>query len=281
MSRWLALTLLVCLQPLAASAQVWGPAPEPQPEFAPEPEPEYAPPPEQQPATPDEPESDDVALRARMVVGAGVGRLDLEWPASGETRSVQTGAFAAIDLGAGFALGFSRVFSLGTELAYQTSVACEVEEPHTAGATDTLRIRAHRFAALLTAEFRAGIVSITPAAGYGLRSLRPEVHHLQTPTYTLAGPLGRIGLRVALGTRIALRVAPELQWLLVSQELKELGMHSGGLGFGVEFALEVLLVRGLALEATARDAHASLPATEGENSSELGQAAMLRMVWEP
>jgi hypothetical protein len=268
MIRWsITLATLACLQPTAAGAQVWGPTPEP--DNSPEP-----------PAS-EEPESADPELRIRMIAGAGVGRLNVEWPAEGETRTVRTGAFAAIDLGAAFAVAFTRVFALGTELTYQTSVGHEVEELHTAGAPDTLRIRAHRFTGLLTAEFRAGIVRITPAAGYGARSLRPEVHHLLTPSYTLAGPLGRIALRVELGTRLAIRVAPELQWLIVGEELQELGMHGSGLGFGAEVALEVSLTRGLSLEATARDAHASLPGTPSQNSSEVGQFATMRVVWEP
>ncbi|HKU43703.1 MAG TPA: hypothetical protein VJR89_36340 [Polyangiales bacterium] len=226
-------------------------------------------------------ESQDPELRVRVVVGAGVGRLNFDWPAEGQMRSVQTGAFAAIDLGIGFGVAFTRVFSLGPQLEYQSSLGSQLEETHIAGASDTLRVRAGRFAGLLATEFRVGVVRIGPALGYGWRSLRPEVHHLLTPSYSLHGPLGRLALRFALGDQLAIRIAPELQYLMIGEALEELGLHGSGLSFGGELAFELRIAQTIALEVAARDAHASLPATVLESSSEVGQSATLRVVWEP
>ncbi|HKU43146.1 MAG TPA: hypothetical protein VJR89_33530 [Polyangiales bacterium] len=280
---WLVLCMFVLPQP--AAAQIWGPAPEAEPV-----PPEYEPQPEEaQPEGEVEPDADapvelepeQPELRVRVSIGAGVGRLSFDWPAEGQTRSVQTGAFAAIDLGIGFAVATSPLFSIGTQLEYQSSIGSEVEETHSGGATDTLRIRAGRFAGLLVTEFRVGILRVAPGVGYSTRSLRPEVHHLLTPSYNLQGPLGRIALRFALGDQFAIRIAPELQYLFVSDSLQELGMQGGGLSFGAELAFELRISETLGLEAAARDAHASLPAIVDQTSNEVGQFAVLRLVWEP
>jgi hypothetical protein len=120
-------------------------------------------------------------------------------------------------------------------------------------------------------------VSIAPALGFGVRNLRPEVHHLSTPAYSLAGPLFQLGLWFPLGERLALRLAPEAQWLLVGEGLRERGVEGSGVGLGGEAALSVALSDGLELELSFREAHALLSGG-GTSASDGERFATLRAV---
>ena len=219
----------------------------------------------------------------RIYGGAGLGMRDVTWPAAGERRSVETGAFPALELGASFLLAFGESVWFGPVLAYQTSLAHEVEETHLAGESDTLRIRSHRFDAVLAASFQlgGGGFRLTPSLGIGVQNLRPEVHHLLTPSYTLAGPLVRIALRIPFGDSVALRLAPEAQYLFTDDSLRELGVEASGVSVGGEIAFEIALAQSFSLELTARDAYAWLPSNLGTDATDTGLFATTRLVWQP
>jgi hypothetical protein len=224
------------------------------------------------------------SLVARAHAGIGLGTRDLEWPSSGERRAVQTGAFVAVEVGAALALALSEAVSLGPELAYQTSLDHEIEELHIAGESQVMRIRAHRFEAMLALTFGLGEsrgFRITPALGYGVRALHPEVHHLLTPSYSLTGPLARVTLRIPFGSSLALRLGPELQYLSVGDALEELGMESSGIAFGGDAALELALMAELATELTFRQAHAVMSSSLGDDSTDVERFVTLRLVWQP
>lgn len=226
----------------------------------------------------------ETALEIHAYAGAGLGARSLEWPSAGETWSVSTGAFLAVELGAGFAIAPSRSFAIGPELAYQTSLDHEVDETHVAGAMDTLRIRAHRFAGLLALTFKLGSSGgfrIVPAIGYGMRNLRPEVHHLLTPSYSLGGPLVRLGFRIPFGDSVALRLAPEVQLISVGDALEERGVSSSGLAFGGEAELEIALTAKLGLELSFREAHAIMSSSQGDDASDVERFSTVRVVWTP
>jgi hypothetical protein len=232
----------------------------------------------------DEASSEQPRLGLRVFGGLGVGMRSLDWPGAGETLALRTGAFFALDVGASFWLVPSERFWIGPALVYQTSVGSTIEETHIAGSPDTLGVRVHRFEGMLVATFllgSSGGFRIAPELGYGLRNLRPEVHHLLTPSYTLAGPLLRLGLRIPLGERLALRIAPELQWIVVGDALEEQGMKASGIGFGGELAFELALSRRLSIELVARYAHASLQGDAGESGVDGEQFVTGRLVWQP
>jgi hypothetical protein len=249
-------------------------------------EPEAEPDAEAEPES--EPEADgdehETGLIARAYTGIGLGTRDLEWPSSGEMRVVETGAFVAVEAGAAFALALSDALALGPELVYQTSLDHEIDEEHIAGETQHMGIRAHRFEALLSLTVGVGKsrnFRIAPALGYGVRALHPEVHHLLTPSYSLTGPLVRITLRIPFGDSLALRLAPELQYLLVGDALEELGVSSSGFAFGGDAALELTLSTHLAIELTFRQANAIMSSALGPDSTDVERFASLRVVWRP
>jgi len=224
----------------------------------------------------------ETGLRLRAFVGAGLGTRDLEWPVPGETHAVETGGFLAVEIGTAFALELDAELALGAELVYQTSLDNQLEETHIAGASDTIQVRTHRFAAVLELIIGADDgVRVAPGLGYGVRALHPEVHHLRTPSYSLTGPLARVALRIALGESVALRLVPEAQWLTVGDALEALGVASSGISIGGDAALELILGRGLALELSYREAHAILSSSLGDGASDVERFTTLRAVWTP
>jgi hypothetical protein len=225
--------------------------------------------------------SEGVGVIVRVSGGAGFGARTLEWPASGETLAVETGLFAAVDLGASFAVALGSSVSLGLEFSYQTSVAAEVEETHIAGASDSLGIRAHRFDAVFAAAFGGSGFRVTPALGYTVRGLRPEVHHLLTPSYSLAGPILKVGFRIPFTDSFALRAVPEAQYVIVGDELEELGVAGSGFGLGGELALEIQVSSTLALELSGKAMRAWLASPAGSDATDTGEFATARLVWQP
>jgi len=224
----------------------------------------------------------ETGLRLRAFVGAGLGTRTLEWPTPSERRAVETGGFLAVEIGTAFALELDRGLAFGSELVYQTSLDNQLDETHVAGATDTIQVRTHRFAAVLELIIGAvDAVSVAPGLGYGVRALHPEVHHLLTPSYSLTGPLARIALRIAFGESVALRLVPEAQWLMVGDALEALGVAGSGISIGGDAALELVLSRGLALELSYREAHAIMSSSLGDSASDVERFTTLRAVWTP
>jgi hypothetical protein len=224
----------------------------------------------------------ETGLRLRAFAGAGLGTRRLEWPTPSERRAVETGGYVAVEIGTAFALELDPELAFGSELVYQTSLDNQLEETHIAGATDTIQVRTHRFAAVLELIIGAHDgVRVAPGLGYGVRALHPEVHHLLTPSYSLTGPLARIALRIAFGESVALRVVPEAQWLMVGDALEALGVASSGISLGGDAALELVLGGGLTLELSYREAHAIMSSSLGKSASDVERFATLRAVWTP
>jgi hypothetical protein len=227
---------------------------------------------------------DELGLLARAYAGIGLGTRNLDWPSSGETRAVQTGAFVAVEVGAAFAFALSEALALGPQLAYQTSLAHEIEETHIAGEAQRMDLRAHRFEALLALTIGFGEsrrFRIAPALGYGVRALHPEVHHLLTPSYSLTGPVARVTVRIPFGDSLALRLAPEVQIVAVGDALEELGVEGSGIAFGGDAALELALFAHFATELAFRQAHAVMHSSLGGDSTDIERFATLRVVWQP
>lgn len=221
------------------------------------------------------------ALHVRVSGGVGVGSRSVNWPNSGETWAVETGMFAAFDLNASFHIAVSSACALGLDLSYQTSVGAKVTENHVAAATEDIGIRSNELAGLFAIALGGPSFTITPAVGYGTRGLRPAVHHLLTPSGSLAGPLARLGARLAITDAVALRVVPEAQYVLVGDAFQELGIARTGLGVGGEVALEVAVSAEVSLELSGRIAHAWMDTTSGTSAQDTERFATARLVWQP
>jgi hypothetical protein len=222
-------------------------------------------------------------LRIRVHAGVGVGTRDVEWNADGRAERVELGAFPVFDLSLAVALRLSDSVALVPRIDYQSSLAFqEVEEARMSAPADRVGVRAHRFAALLALPILLagdGSVSIAPAMGLGVRNLRPEVHHLSTPAYSLTGPLAQLGVNVPVGELIALRIMPEAQWLFVGAGLRERDVQDTGLSLGGEITLTVKVLNALSTELSYREAHALLSSLEGD-ASDVERFVTLRAVAE-
>lgn len=218
----------------------------------------------------EEPASDGAprTLRAFLRAGFGVGMRDVEWTRDGATERVELGAFPAVDLGVAFAFRLSDSLSLVPAVAYQTSLFFqEVEEPRMSAPSEKIGVRSHRFAGTVGLEIRLGgegSATITPALGVGVRNLRPEVHHLSTPAYSLAGPLAALGIRVPAGDRFAFSITPEVQYIFVGKGLRERDVEDSGLSLGGELGMSFELTPAFGLELAYREAHALLTAIDGD-----------------
>lgn len=238
--------------------------------------------PEDQAPAQGESEAPDPAssLSARIHAGLGLGTRDVEWRSDGETQRVELGGFPAFDLGLTIGMRLSESVAFVPSVQYQSSLAfVEVEEPRVGAPPDHVGVRSHRFAAAFGLSFALdgeGSAAITPALGFGVRNLRPEVHHLSTPAYSLAGPLLRIGLYLPLGP-VALQLAPEAQFLLVGEGLRERAVDGSGFGLGGEASLAVDLGAVLALELAYRRTHALLTSSSA-GAADVDQFMVLRAV---
>lgn len=215
-----------------------------------------------------EPEQRSPALRVRVHAGVGLGMREVEWTADGRGERVELGAFPAFDLGLSFSFRLSDAVALAPRVDYQSSLAYhEVEEARVAAPADRVGVRVHRFAIMLALPILwsgEGSVSVAPALGLGIRNLRPEVHHLSTPAYSLLGPVVQLALGIPLGDTVTLRIAPEAQWLSVGSGLRERSVEDSGLSVGGELTLGVGVVTGLSLELSYREAHALLSSPDGQ-----------------
>lgn len=239
----------------------------------------------QEPA-PAEPQPQPAArsIEARVFVGPGVGGRELRYPIVGGTASVDLGAFLSVDVGTQIAFRVSDLFWLSPLGVYQTSIGHSVDELHVASTPHPLAVRSHRFEASLAPELRFGDareLRLSLALGYTTRSLRPEVHHLLTPSYSLAGPFIRPALRVPILTkRLALQLAPELIGIVeVGDALNERGIESGGLGLGGEASLELRLGAHFSVVMTFRESHIVLSA-QGGDASDVERFLSARIVGE-
>lgn len=223
----------------------------------------------------------EVAPHVRVYGGIGVGTRSFEWTRSGERQSVETGAFAAYELGIAFMIGLSDSLALGPVFAYQSSVGSKIDEHHVGGETDTMSVRAHRLDGTFAVQIGSrSSFQVTPAVGVAVHNLRPAVHHLLTPSYSIAGPLVRVAIRIPIGP-VALRIAPEAAWLFTDDPLAEIGVDGKGPAVGGEVAFEIDLGHALALELTARDVRAWLPSREGAKATDTGFVGTTRLVWQP
>jgi hypothetical protein len=221
------------------------------------------------------------ALHARVSGGFGFGSRSLSWPSSGETWTVDPGLFAAFDVGASFQVAASSACAIGLDLSYQTSVAAQIDENHRGGASEQLGIRSNHLAALLAIALGGRRFTITPAIGYATRGLRPAVHHLLTPSFSLAGPVAQLGARLAISDAFSVRVVPEAQYVFVGDALEELGVSSTGMAVGGEVALELAVSAEVSLAISGRMAHAWMSTTSGTSATDTARFATAQLVWQP
>lgn len=259
---------------LTLSAAAWAPLPSLAQELdaeGPPPEAE-APPPEAEtpeleaatetsaPQTPVASESNALP-HAELLLGAGITTRTIHFDAADARRSLDTGMVPALAIELNARVGEQWFCML--RLAYRSSVFAEASQlaPEAATSALTSTIQSHEFVGGFEPGVRFGgehSVWLGLFAGYGVRALSSVVE-LTLPRFSLHGPLARLELDIPwLDGRFALRLAPEVQWL-VSQTLalRELARtERQGLAFGLEASLRVELLSWLGVQAVYRESRA-------------------------
>jgi hypothetical protein len=230
------------------------------------------------PAVADEPSTSDEEeprlLRLHVDLGSGLSSRTLEFPIEAGKGSLSVGPSAAFDVGLEAAYDPPSAVSWGIQLRYQTTVGARVDEHQIGGVERPMGIRSARFEALFVPAIDVSdVVQLRPAIGYGLRGLRTHahdqasstVHSLQTPEFTLSGPVAQIALRLALGDSVALSLVPEAQLLVsVGSDLKQRGVGGTGFAFGGMASLVVRVSKLLSVYLAYRQAHARIAGEDGK-----------------
>lgn len=212
-------------------------------------------------------------LQLHVDLGTGMSSRAVSFPIEAGTGSLSLGPSAALDVGLEAAYDPPSAVSWGIQLRYQTTLGARVDEHPIGGVERPMGIRSARFEALFAPAWDVSeVVQLKLAIGYGLRGLRSEVHDqmsstlhsLQTPDYTLSGPLARVALRLALGDSVALTLAPEAQLLVsVGSDLKQRGVGGDGVAVGGMASLVVRVSRLLSVYLAYREAHARISGEPG------------------
>lgn len=212
-------------------------------------------------------------LRLHVDLGTGLASRTLEFPIEAGAGSLAVGPSAAFDIGMEAAYTPPSAISWGIQLRYQTTVGARVDGQPIGGVERPMGIRSARFEALFVPTLELSeVVRLKLGLGYGLRGLRTDVHEqnsptehdLQIPSYTLAGPVARLTLVLALGDSVALSLAPEAQLLVsVGSDLTRRGVGGGGFAFGGVASLVVRMSQLLSVYAALRQAQALVAGGSG------------------
>ena len=222
-------------------------------------------------------------LSLHLSAGLGIGTRAVDVPLDGALHQTRTGAFPAFVVGFDLQYAASSAFGIGLVTRYQSSVLGHpMVEQHTDGTDRPMDVRAHRFELSLAPTLffdDARRWSLGLAAGYATRNLRPEVHHLLTPSYSLSGPHLRLDLGLPLWEdMLRLRLGPEAHILVdVGSEVRDRDVAGEGLGLGFEAALALKLTAALSVHLTYRETHASLDTEQGESFSDVGRYVTTRL----
>jgi hypothetical protein len=112
-----------------------------------------------------------------------------------------------------------------------------------------------------------GQVELGIPIGATVRTLWAEVHMSQTPSFSLVGPHVRAELRVQLSELLSLRLAPELQYIMmVDDDLKTAGLSSQGVALGGDATVEAQISQVWSFRINYRESHALLSAARGSVS---------------
>lgn len=229
--------------------------------------------------------SDAPALEVSLALGAGVGSRTVEWSVVAGSEKVDTGAFPAMGARVAIDVVTDPGFSIGPALEYQTSIGHDVTERHIGGEPYPMGIRSHHFEGAIVPTWRLGAsrrLRVWAALGYAVRDLQPEVHHLLIPSFSLSGPVLRVGVRIPIvAETVEIVVAPEAQWIaLVGEDLEERDVNASGWGLGAHGALEVGVGGGFFVALTLREAHVFLGSSRGEGATDVERYATLGVVRE-
>jgi hypothetical protein len=206
-------------------------------------------------------------------VGLGIATRSVRMPAMTGTGALKIapGVTPAFEIGLRVAAWPRADFSFFVNLVYQSALGFSVTERPPIALPKEVGARSERVALEFAPRWRFanGQLELGIPLGATVRTLWAEVHMSQTPSFSLVGPHARAELLLRVSELLSLRVAPELQYIMmVDDDLKTAGVSSQGVALGGDATLEAQISQVWSVRINYRESHALLGATRGSVSFE-------------
>jgi hypothetical protein len=204
-------------------------------------------------------------------IGIAMRSLSMPSPMGTGVLRIAPGVTPAAEIGLRVLAWPSADFSFFVNLVYQSALGFSVTERPPLALEKEVRARSERVALELAPRWRLadGKLDLALPVGATVRTLWAEVHLSQTPSYSLVGPHVRAELRLVLSDSLSLRLAPELQYILmVDQDVVNAGVSSQGVALGGDASVDAQISRVWSIRINYRESHALLSASRGNVSFE-------------
>ena len=201
--------------------------------------------------------------------GVGIATRSVRMPAPTGVLRVAPGVTPSAEVGLRVVAWPQADFSFFVNLVYQSALGFSVTERPPLALPKEVGARSERVALELAPRWRFadGQLEVGVPVGVTVRTLWAEVHMSQTPSFSLVGPHARAELRLRFSELLSLRLAPELQYImLVDDELTTAGVSSQGVALGAEGSVDAQISQVWSLGVHYRESHALLAAARGSVS---------------
>jgi hypothetical protein len=214
--------------------------------------------------------------------GFGIATRSVRMPWMTGALEVAPGVTPAFEVGMRVQARPRADFSFFVNLVYQSALGFSVTERPPLALPKEVGARSERVALEFAPRWRFsnGQIELGIPVGATVRTLWAEVHMSQTPSFSLVGPHARAELLLRFSDAISLRIAPELQYIMmVDNDVKNAGVSSSGVALGGDASVEAQVSQVWSLRINYRESHALLSATRGSVSfSDVERYLTLRAV---
>jgi|GEM_PF-6456165 len=239
-------------------------------------------------APPAEPEQgaqaadDGPSVSIEPFAGFGIATRSVRMPWMTGALEVAPGVTPAFEVGLRVQARPRADFSYFVNLVYQSALGFSVTERPPLALPKEVGARSERVALEFAPRWRFsnGQIELGIPVGATVRTLWAEVHMSQTPSFSLVGPHARAELLLRFSDVISLRIAPELQYIMmVDNDVKNAGVSSSGVALGGDASVEAQVSQVWSVRINYRESHALLSATRGSVSfSDVERYLTLRAV---
>jgi hypothetical protein len=225
---------------------------------------------------------DGPSVSIEPFAGFGIATRSVRMPWMTGALEIAPGVTPAFEVGLRVQARPRADFSFFVNLVYQSALGFSVTERPPLALPKEVGARSERVALEFAPRWRFsnGQIELGIPVGATVRTLWAEVHMSQTPSFSLVGPHARAELQLRFSDAISLRVAPELQYIMmVDDDVKNAGVSSSGVALGGDASVEAQISRAWSLRINYRESHALLSATRGSVSfSDVERYLTLRAV---
>lgn len=225
---------------------------------------------------------DGPSVSIEPFAGFGIHTRSVRMPWMTGALEVAPGVTPAFEVGLRVHARPRAEFSYFVNLVYQSALGFSVTERPPIALPKEVGARSERVALEFAPRWRFsnGQIELGIPVGATVRTLWAEVHMSQTPSFSLVGPHARAEVQLRFNDAISLRIAPELQYIMmVDNDVKNAGVSSSGVALGGDASVEAQFSQVWSLRINYRESHALLSATRGSVSfSDVERYLTLRAV---